>query len=255
MSGEQRLNYLMESIQTTIFQAVSEIKLDTIPKNEDLEHTKRLVDSVMENFYEYLDIDSKEHIYSKEWINRTTINHIGGEEYKKLVEDFQNLKRLKERVRVSLYGHISRHDLYDEWYEEMNMAVDSVMDEINKHFDRDNSSVASTLASETVEETSSNIRESNRSDKTRKVDGYKEPADVAQHKIRACIVNEFVRPIKSRLTLMNYGPDVTIVEDCIEKTTQSIIDYLRNAPFQKILDIGDSVCNYADDEEYPQPYI
>jgi hypothetical protein len=60
-------------------------------------------------------------------MNRTTINDISGEEYKKLVKNFQEIKNLKERVRVSLYGHISRHDLYNEWYEEMDMAVNSVM--------------------------------------------------------------------------------------------------------------------------------
>ena len=136
MSGEERLNYLMESIRATILQAVSEITRDTNPKNGDLEHTERLTGSIMENFYEYLDIDSKEHIDSKEGMNRTTINDISGEEYKKLVKNFQELKNLKERVRVSLYGHISRHDLYDEWYEEMDMVVNSVMGEINKYFGR-----------------------------------------------------------------------------------------------------------------------
>ena len=137
MSGEERLNYLMESIRVTILKAVSEITRDTNPKNGDLEHRERLIGSIMENFYEYLDIDSKEHIDSKEGMNRTTINDISGEEYKKLVKNFQELKNLKERVRVSLYGHISRHDLYDEWYEEMDMAVNSVMGEINKHFGRE----------------------------------------------------------------------------------------------------------------------
>ena len=141
MSGEERLNYLMESIRVTILKAVSEITRDTNPKNGDLEHTERLIGSIMENFYEYLDIDSKEHIDSKEGMNRTTINDISGEEYKKLVKNFQELKNLKERVRVSLYGHISRHDLYDEWYEEMDMAVNSVMGEINKHFGREQSSI------------------------------------------------------------------------------------------------------------------
>ena len=141
MSGEERLNYLMESIRVTILKAVSEITRDTNPKNGDLEHRERLIGSIMENFYEYLDIDSKEHIDSKEGMNRTTINDISGEEYKKLVKNFQELKNLKERVRVSLYGHISRHDLYDEWYEEMDMAVNSVMGEINKHFGREQSSI------------------------------------------------------------------------------------------------------------------
>ena len=79
MSGEERLNYLMESIRATILQAVSEITRDTNPKNGDLEHTERLTGSIMENFYEYLDIDSKEHIDSKEGMNRTTINDISGE--------------------------------------------------------------------------------------------------------------------------------------------------------------------------------
>jgi len=141
MSGEERLNYLMESIRVTILKAVSEITRDTNPKNGDLEHRERLIGSIMENFYEYLDIDSKEHIDSKEGMNRTTINDSSGEEYKKLVKNFQELKNLKERVRVSLYGHISRHDLYDEWYEEMDMAVNSVMGEINKHFGREQSSI------------------------------------------------------------------------------------------------------------------
>jgi hypothetical protein len=113
----------MESIRATIFQEISEITRDTNPKNADLEHTERLIGPIMENFYEYLNIDSKE------GMNRTTINDISGEEYKKLVKNLQELKKLKERVRVSFYGHINRHDLYDEWYEEMDMAVNNVSED------------------------------------------------------------------------------------------------------------------------------
>lgn len=57
---------------------------------------------------------------------------------------------------------------------------------------------------------------------------------------------------------MKYGSDVTIVDDCVEKTTQSIIDYLRSPPFQKNLGSDDSLCNDSNDsgdEEYPKPYI
>jgi hypothetical protein len=85
---------------------------------------------------------------------------------------------------------------------------------INNHFGRGQSY----LVSETVKETSFNIQESDKSDE------YEEQAGVVKDNIRDCIINEFVQPIKSRLTLMNYGLDVTIVEDCVEKTTQSIID-------------------------------
>jgi len=105
------------------------------------------------------------------------------------------------------------------------------------------------LVYETVKETSFNIQESDKSD------AYEEIADVVQDNIRDCIINEFVQPIESRLTLMKYGSDVTIVDDCVEKTTQSIIDYLRSPLFQKNLGSNDSVCNDSDDEEYPKPYI
>jgi hypothetical protein len=104
------------------------------------------------------------------------------------------------------------------------------------------------LVYETVKENSFIIQESEKSD------AYEEIADVVQDNIRDCIINEFVQPIESRLTLMKYGSDVTIVDDYVGKTTQSIIDYLRSPPFQKILGSDDFVCNDIDDE-YSKPYI